>query len=218
MFLRSKLQASTLSPPPPTVSASLLSFPQKDMLTLSSPSRTGRTRNLTRSPRYRRTHFRTGKSPSPQSRQLRSLRQHSLPGPAPWSDKSRRLPGSSQHRGHLPLERSPSRQYLLHAALWRDLRSRLRPLRPAEHAPYLISHAVPCLRRSPAVWETNVPLNELYRIASEQHWNLPTPITGVRITQHTTSGRAKLLEISGPARTVTISASSLRFGIDRTPG
>src|SRR5207247_7168197 len=32
------------------------------------------------------------------------------------------------------------------------------------------------------------------------------------------SGRAKLLEISSPARTVTISASSLRFGVNRALG
>ena len=87
---------------------------------------------------------------------------------------------------------------------------------PGEHAPYLISHADPyCLRRSSAAWQANVPLTDLNRIASELHWNFPSPITGVRITQYTASGRAKLLEISSPARTVTISASSLRFGVNR---
>jgi len=90
---------------------------------------------------------------------------------------------------------------------------------PGEHAPYLISHADPyCLRRSSAAWQANVPLTDLNRIASELHWNFPSPITGVRITQYTASGRAKLLEISSPARTVTISASSLRFGVNRALG
>jgi stage II sporulation protein D len=94
------------------------------------------------------------------------------------------------------------------AALW-----------PDEHASYLTSHADPyCLRRSPAAWQTNVPLSDLYRIASEQNWNLPMPITSIRITQRATSGRAKLLEISSPTRTATISASSLHFGINRTLG
>jgi stage II sporulation protein D len=94
------------------------------------------------------------------------------------------------------------------AALW-----------PDEHASYLTSHADSyCLRRSPAAWQTNVPLSDLYRIASEQNWNLPMPITSIRITQRTTSGRAKLLEISSPTRRATISASSLHFGINRTLG
>jgi stage II sporulation protein D len=90
---------------------------------------------------------------------------------------------------------------------------------PTEHGPYLTSHTdLYCLRRSPAAWQANVPLTDLIRIASEQHWNLPAPITGVRITQHTASGRAKLLEISSPTRTAMISASSLHFGINRALG
>jgi stage II sporulation protein D len=90
---------------------------------------------------------------------------------------------------------------------------------PGEHTPYLMSHTDPyCLRRSSAVWQANVALTDLRRIASEQHWNFPALITNIRITQHTASGRAKLLEISNPARTVTISASSLRFGINRALG
>jgi stage II sporulation protein D len=90
---------------------------------------------------------------------------------------------------------------------------------PDEHAPYLTSHADPyCLRRSPAAWQADVLLTDLNRIASEQHWNLPAPITSIRITQRTMSGRAKLLEISSPTRTATISASSLHFGINRSLG
>lgn len=90
---------------------------------------------------------------------------------------------------------------------------------PVEHAPYLISHTNPyCLRRSPADWHANVSLADLDRIASEQNWQLPAPITGLRITQHTPSGRAKRLEISSPAHTAAISASSLRFGINRSLG
>jgi stage II sporulation protein D len=90
---------------------------------------------------------------------------------------------------------------------------------PDEHASYLTSHADPyCLRRSSAQWQTSVPLSDLNRIASEQHWNLPTPITSIRISQRTTSGRAKLLEVSSPTRTATLSASSLHFAINRTLG
>jgi stage II sporulation protein D len=90
---------------------------------------------------------------------------------------------------------------------------------PAEHAPYLTSHTDPyCLPRSPADWRAGVSLADLDRIASEQNWHLPAPITSIRIAQHTPSGRAKLLEISSHARTAAISASSLRFGINRSLG
>jgi stage II sporulation protein D len=94
------------------------------------------------------------------------------------------------------------------AALW-----------PDEHVSHLTSHTDPyCLRRSTAAWQTNVPFSDLYRIASEQSWNLPMPITGIRVARLTASGRAKLLEISSPTRTATISASSLHFGVNRTLG
>lgn len=90
---------------------------------------------------------------------------------------------------------------------------------PTEHAPYLISHTDPyCLRRNPAIWQTDVLLSDLQRIAAEQHWNLPSPITGIHIAEYTASGRARLLEISGPTRTVSISASSLHFAINRSLG
>ena len=90
---------------------------------------------------------------------------------------------------------------------------------PDQRVSYLSSHADPyCLRRSSAQWQTSVPLSDLNRIASEQHWNLPTPITSIRIVQRTISGRAKLLEISSPTRTATLSASSLHFAINRTLG
>jgi stage II sporulation protein D len=90
---------------------------------------------------------------------------------------------------------------------------------PDEHASYPSVHADPyCLRRSPAAWQTDVPLSDLYRIASEQNWNLPMPITSIRITRRTASGRAKLLELFGPTRTATITSSSLHFGINRSLG
>ncbi len=90
---------------------------------------------------------------------------------------------------------------------------------PNEHTSHLTPHADPyCLRRSSAAWQTDVPLSDLYRIASEQGWNLPMPITSIRIKQRTPSGRAKLLEISSSTQRATISASTLHFGINRTLG
>lgn len=90
---------------------------------------------------------------------------------------------------------------------------------PSDRAPYLASHPDPyCLRRDPAAWQADIRLIDLYKIASEQHWNLPTPITAARITLHTASGRARLLEISSPARSALLSASSLHFAINRALG
>lgn len=115
---------------------------------------------------------------------------------------------STTHRAHIYYTQNCGGISEAASALW-----------PTEHAPYLITHIDSyCTRRDAASWQTSIPISDLNKIAAEQHWNLPTPITGVRIAQHTTSGRAKLLEISSPARTVTISAGSLHFAINRALG
>jgi stage II sporulation protein D len=92
--------------------------------------------------------------------------------------------------------------------VWPDLRE-----------PYLVSHKDPyCLRRSSASWQTEIPLTELYRIAQEQHWNIPRDVTAVRVAQRTASGRVKLLEAMGTTGRASISASSLHFAVNRALG
>jgi stage II sporulation protein D len=87
------------------------------------------------------------------------------------------------------------------------------------HVPYLISHVDPyCLRHSSGAWQTHLSLSEIKQITAQQHWEIPSPITGVRILQRTGSGRVKLLLFSGSPRDKSLSASSLRFAVNRTLG
>ncbi len=88
--------------------------------------------------------------------------------------------------------------------------------------PYLTSHSDPyCLRRSPARWHAEIPLSRIQAIAQAQGWRLPPRIQDVRIVRHTSSGRAALLQFSGSGlfrEQAEISASSLRFAVDRALG
>ena len=90
--------------------------------------------------------------------------------------------------------------------------------------PYLPSHADPyCLRRSPAQWHAEIPLSRIQAIAREQGWRLPPRLQDIRVIRRTASGRASLLQFSGAqfsgqAQQSELSASSLRFAVDRTLG
>ncbi len=91
---------------------------------------------------------------------------------------------------------------------------------PAEHAGYLSrSHADPyCVRRSAAAWHARIPLTQLNAIFHAQGWRTPFPIETIRVTQKTASGRARLIEVTGRGVAATLSASSVRFAVDRTLG
>jgi stage II sporulation protein D len=90
---------------------------------------------------------------------------------------------------------------------------------PTERKLYLASHADPyCMRRSPARWQADIPITALSEIASREHWRFPPHLSSVSITQHTTSGRARLLAFSGSGISADVSATSLRFAINRALG
>ena len=91
---------------------------------------------------------------------------------------------------------------------------------PGETASYLAGqHADPyCLRRSPAEWQTRIPLRQLDQIFRAQGWRTPSPVTDIRITQRDATGRAALLQVTGQGAPATLSASSLRFAVDRALG
>jgi peptidoglycan hydrolase-like amidase len=212
IFLHSKPQASTPSPPRLMVSASLFKFlqryvayvlsaeaaPNEPPASFEALAFVARTFALANTHRHRIEGFDLCDSTHCQALHFGPIRpaiaqaiRHTA-GISLWNGSNRASVYYTQNCGGISEAAS---------ALW-----------PVEHAPYLISHTNPyCLRRSPADWHANVSLADLDRIASEQNWQLPAPITGIRITQHTPSGRAKRLEISSPAHTAAISASSLRF-------
>ena len=90
---------------------------------------------------------------------------------------------------------------------------------PNLHVRYLRAHADPyCLRRSSAEWHADIGIAQLAGILREQHWNVPGPVEDIRIIKRTPTGRAKLLEVTGQGKKAEISASSLRFALDRALG
>jgi stage II sporulation protein D len=91
---------------------------------------------------------------------------------------------------------------------------------PEERAAYLAGqHPDPyCVRRSPAQWQTRIPLHQLDQIFRVQGWHTPSPVTDIHITQRDVTGRAELLQVIGQGPPAEISASSFRFAVDRTLG
>src|ERR1700733_1144847 len=91
---------------------------------------------------------------------------------------------------------------------------------PAEQAAYLAGqHTDPyCLRRSPAQWQTRIPLRQLDQIFRAQGWHTPSPVTEIRITQRDATGRVALLQVIGQGAPAQLSASSFRFAVDRALG
>ena len=91
---------------------------------------------------------------------------------------------------------------------------------PAEHAGYLVGNRADpyCVRRSAAEWQARLDLTRLGEIFRGQGWQTPSPITGIRVTRWSASGRAELLEVTGSGAPATLSASSFRFAVDRALG
>jgi stage II sporulation protein D len=91
---------------------------------------------------------------------------------------------------------------------------------PAEQASYLAgNHADPyCLRRSTAEWHARMDLTQLSGIFRAQGWQTPSPISAIRVTRVSQTGRAELLEVTGRGAPAQLSASSFRFAVDRALG
>jgi stage II sporulation protein D len=91
---------------------------------------------------------------------------------------------------------------------------------PAERASYLAGlRSDPyCLRRSPAEWHARIALDQLSGIFRAQGWQTPFPIESVHVTRRSAGGRAVLLEVTGRGATAKLSASSIRFAVDRALG
>ena len=91
---------------------------------------------------------------------------------------------------------------------------------PRERGSYLPGHQLDpyCLRRSSAAWHASLPLNQLSKILHDQNWHTPAQIERVQVTTRTQTGRAEHVEITGRGARATLSASSLRFAVDRAVG
>jgi len=75
-----------------------------------------------------------------------------------------------------------------------------------------------CLRRSPAEWHANIPLEQLAAIFHAQGWHTPSPVDAIRVIRRTESGRAELLQVIGHGPPAQLSASSFHFAVDRVLG
>jgi stage II sporulation protein D len=91
---------------------------------------------------------------------------------------------------------------------------------PVEHAGYLVGNRADpyCLRRSPAQWQTRIPLTQLDTIFRAQGWRTPSPIETIHVIRLTHTGRAELLEVTGRGAPAQLSASSFRFAVNRALG
>lgn len=90
---------------------------------------------------------------------------------------------------------------------------------PELHAPYLETHPDPyCLRRAPSDWHADIDISQALKIFHEQHWNTPPRIDSAQVVKQTSTGRAAMIELTGEDKKMLISASSLRFAINRTLG
>jgi stage II sporulation protein D len=85
--------------------------------------------------------------------------------------------------------------------------------------PYLQSHPDPyCARHAEAEWHASIGTTDLINVLRQNGWHPPVAITGARVVTRTTSGRAALLEFSGNGAPLRITASNLRFALDRSFG
>ncbi len=90
---------------------------------------------------------------------------------------------------------------------------------PGTVAPYLKAHADPyCTRHGAAQWHAEITVSDLERVARSQGWKLPDRIDAVRVIRRTDGRRVLRLQIAGDTARVPVTASSLRFALNRALG
>lgn len=90
---------------------------------------------------------------------------------------------------------------------------------PGTGAPYLVSHRDPwCTREGAAGWHAEVTTEQIRNVFRQEGWKPPGRIDAVRVVQRTDAGRAEKVAFIGDGTTVPVTASSLRFALDRVLG
>lgn len=90
---------------------------------------------------------------------------------------------------------------------------------PEVRAPYLISRSDPyCMRHGTGTWSWAVMPEQIANALRQSRLQFPELLRRISILQRTASGRARVLELGGTGKTVSISASSFRFAIGRGLG
>jgi stage II sporulation protein D len=86
-------------------------------------------------------------------------------------------------------------------------------------APYLCSHPDPyCTRQGPSAWHWSAHPLDIATALRRWQLKIPPGIPQIDVVQHTASGRARVLVLSGNGEPIRISASSFRFAMGRGLG
>jgi stage II sporulation protein D len=86
-------------------------------------------------------------------------------------------------------------------------------------APYLKAHSDPyCARHALSQWHAEISVSQMQMVFRKQGWKLPSTIEAVHIAKRTRAGRVAELEFSGEGMSIPVTASSLRFAMDRSLG
>jgi stage II sporulation protein D len=91
---------------------------------------------------------------------------------------------------------------------------------PDNHAPYLVAHADPyCVAAGVLKWESTISIADIDRALRDSGLSLPAHWTTLEVVTRTASGRAQRLKLAGGSPPdVPLSASSLRFAVNRSLG
>ena len=84
--------------------------------------------------------------------------------------------------------------------------------------PWLVAHADAFCQKTPSQWHAEMSGDALRGALAEEGWPLRETIENVRVVQHTSSGRVRLVEISAGGRRLQLPASTFRFAVNRTMG
>lgn len=91
---------------------------------------------------------------------------------------------------------------------------------PANHAPYLVEHADPyCVANGVLKWQSTISVVDIDRALRDSGLSLPANWKTLEIATRTASGRTQRLKlVGGSTPDVPLSASSLRFAVNRSLG
>jgi stage II sporulation protein D len=90
---------------------------------------------------------------------------------------------------------------------------------PGTRAQYLKARADPyCMRHGAAQWHAEISVADLERVAQSAGWKLPQKIRAIHLVKRTSEGRVLRLGFLGKDGEVPVSASSLRFALNRALG
>ncbi len=83
---------------------------------------------------------------------------------------------------------------------------------------WLVSHPDPYCQHAPSQWHAELQESDVRAALAREGWNVSTPIETIEQVARDASGRAHLIRMHSSQQTVTLSASSFRFALNRSLG